>query len=78
MWEVRLTLLISAFVLSSQAQQDFTNSVYYATSNVPTLSSNSVSAEQSSRDVLKELGVDLSSEGRPQCSLITARRQLEI
>ena len=63
-----MTLLsVSALAVLSAAQQQYTNTVYYATSNMmpTTLSTNSVSAEQSSRDVLKELGVDLASEGRP-------------
>jgi hypothetical protein len=45
----------------SQQPSDYTrNSVYYAGQIMPTVPS----TEQSSQDVLKELGVDLSNEGK--------------
>ena len=64
MYLMLLLLSIAVHSVHSQQQQpsDYTrNSVFYAGKVLPTVPT---STEQSSQDVLKELGVDLSNEGK--------------
>ena len=64
MWRISV-LLVSALVLLSRAEQlRYTkNSVYYASmGGFPTQST--LDRDESSKEVLKELGVDLSNEGK--------------
>lgn len=62
MYLILILLSIAVHSVHSQQPSDYTrNSVYYAGQIMPTVPS----TEQSSQDVLKELGVDLSNEGRP-------------
>ena len=56
-----LLLIIAVHSVHSQQLSDYTrNSVYYAGKVMPTVPSTG----SSSQDVLKELGVDLSNEGK--------------
>ena len=72
MWNQCLVLVSAAFLLRSHAQQlsnnkfmtnNNINSVYYASmGGFPTQST--LDRDESSKEVLKELGVDLSNEGK--------------
>ena len=67
MYLILILLSIAVHSVHSQQPSDYTrNSVYYAGQIMPTVPS----TEQSSQDVLKELGVDLSNEGRPISNII--------
>lgn len=69
MWRISV-LLVSALVLLSRAEQlRYTkNSVYYASmGGFPTQST--LDRDESSKEVLKELGVDLSNEGKKKFSI---------
>merc|ERR1712008_357749 len=66
MYLILILLSIAVHSVHSQQPSDYTrNSVYYAGQIMPTVPS----TEQSSQDVLKELGVDLSNEGKPMFCL---------
>ena len=61
MYLMLLLLIIAVHSVHSQQLSDYTrNSVYYAGKVMPTVPSTG----SSSQDVLKELGVDLSNEGK--------------
>ena len=67
MYLILILLSIAVHSVHSQQPSDYTrNSVYYAGQIMPTVPS----TEQSSQDVLKELGVDLSNEGRPNSNIL--------
>ena len=67
MYLILILLSIAVHSVHSQQPSDYTrNSVYYAGQIMPTVPS----TEQSSQDVLKELGVDLSNEGRPYSNIL--------
>ena len=69
MWRISV-VLVSALVLLSRAEQlRYTkNSVYYASmGGFPTQST--LDRDESSKEVLKELGVDLSNEGKKKFSI---------
>ena len=68
MYLILILLSIAVHSVHSQQPSDYTrNSVYYAGQIMPTVPS----TEQSSQDVLKELGVDLSNEGRPNSNILS-------
>ena len=74
MWNQCLVLVSAAFLLSSHAQQlsnskfmkdnNILNSVYYASMGGFNPTQSTLDRDESSKEVLKELGVDLSSEGK--------------
>ena len=68
MYLMLLLLIIAVHsVHSQQIPSDYTrNSVYYAGKVMPTVPSTS----SSSQDVLKELGVDLSNEGKTDIVIV--------
>ena len=68
MWKQCL-VLVSALMLSHAQQLSYTkNSVYYASmGGFPTQST--LDRDESSKEVLKELGVDISNEGKDKISL---------
>ena len=68
MWNQCL-VLVSALMLSHAQQLSYTkNSVYYASmGGFPTQST--LDRDESSKEVLKELGVDISNEGKDKISL---------
>ena len=74
MWNQCLVLVSAAFLLSSHAQQlsnnkfmkdnNILNSVYYASMGGFNPTQSTLDRDESSKEVLKELGVDLSNEGK--------------